>query len=341
MYRRQAVYFAITVLLLVHVPGLEAFDDFADIKTISRLPEGQGEIERLFSRTGSDACEVLPKGEPVEINGFLSSLTSRDRLSTKERSAPSGRRSLFSVGLQFESSDRAALPTLSGAQIASYIDEKFVAIQCRVRKDYLDRKLYYHHRPLALTTHYSGSKITEAFEPVVIHSVRDFHGIGLYVKDPGVLKAEKLRTMVMIFKNRMLRGGSKKPIEQFEFAFVRGREGKTPDSLQQHVFVTSNSRAQLNYLRPYAFPRSQNSVGILGKIAITKFDDTTGLYPVICATRSFKLNASKSIPMEIVNAYCSREKLTGGLANNLDTVLDAVINGKLVPPPVRQLQNTD
>ena len=331
---RQAIFFWLIGLLLA--PSLQAFDEFGDIKTISRLPETQGEIERLFSRTGSDACEILPKGEPVEINGFLSSLTSRDKLSSKERSLPSGRRSLFSVGLQFESADRAALPALSGAQIASYIDEKFVAIQCRVRKDYLDRKLYYHHRPLALTTHYTGSKITDAFEPVVSHTVRDFHGIGLYVKDAGVLKAEKLRTMVMIFKNRMLRGGSTKPIEQFEFAFVRGREGKTPDALQQHVFVTSNSRTQLNYLRPYAFPRSQNSVGILGRVAITKFDDTTGLYPVVCATRSFKLNANKSIPIEAVNAYCAEQKLTGGLANNLDTILDAVIDGKLLPPVAKR-----
>jgi hypothetical protein len=330
MCYRQVYYFASIVLLLPPGTQLHAFDEFGDIKTISRLPETQGEIERLFARTGSDACEILPKGEPVEITGFISSLTTRDRLSSKERSLPSGRRSLFSVGLQFESSDRASLPALSGAQIASYIDEKFVAIQCRVRKDYLDRKLYYHHRPLALTTHYTGSKITDAFEPVVSHTVRDFHGIGLYVKDTGVLKAEKLRTMVMIFKNRMLRGGSTRPIEQFEFAFVRGRDGKTPDALQQHVFVTSNNRAQLNYLRPYAFPRSQNSVGILGRIAITKFDDTTGLYPVICATRSFKLNASKAIPIETVNAFCAREKLTGGLGNNLDTILDAVIDGKLV-----------
>jgi len=332
MCYRQAIYLSTLVFLLAQLPRLQAFDEFSDIKTISRLPETQGEIERLFARTGSDACEILPKGEPVEITGFVSSLTSRDRLSSKERSLPSGRRSLFSVGLQFESSDRAALPALSGAQIAKYIDEKFVAVQCRVRKDYLDRKLYYHHRPLALTTHFTGSKITDAFEPVVTQSVRDFHGIGLYVKDAGVLKAEKLRTMVMIFKNRMLRGGSTKPIEQFEFAFVRGRDGKTPDALQQHVFVTSNSRTQLNYLRPYAFPRSQNSVGILGRIAITKFDDTTGLYPVVCATRSFKLNSSKSIPMETVSAFCAQQKLTGGLANNLDTILDAIIDGKLVMP---------
>lgn len=329
MIFRNAIHISTIVLVLLLTRGLRAFDEFGDIKTISRLPETQGEVERLFARTGSDACEVLPKGEPVEINGFVSSLTTRDKLSSKERSLPSGRRSLLSVGLQFESADRAALPALSGAQIASYIDEKFVAIQCRVRKDYLDRKLYYHHRPLALTTHYSGSKITDAFEPVVSHTVRDFHGIGLYVKDAGVLKAEKLRTMVMIFKNRMLRGGSTRPIEQFEFAFVRGRDGKTPDSLQQHVFVTSNSRTQLSYLRPYSFPRSQNTVSILGKIAVTKFDDATGLYPVIAATRSFKLNASKSISIETINAYCKKQSLTGGMANNLDTVLDAVIDGKL------------
>lgn len=328
--------FAFFLLILLQIHCIHAFDEFGDIKTISRLPESQNEIERLFARTGSDACELLPKGEPIEINGFLSSLTTRDRLSSKERSLPSGRRSLFTVGLQFESADRAALPALSGAKIASYIDEKFVAIQCRVRKDYLDRKLYYHHRPLALTSHYTGSKITDAFEPVVSHSVKDFHGIGLFVKEPGVLKAEKLRTMVMIFKNRMLRGGNSRPIEQFEFAFVRGRDGKTPDSLQQHVFVTSNNREQLNYLRPFALPRAQNGCGILGRIAITKYDDTTGLYPVICATRSFKLNSGWSMPMERIRAYCSQQKLAGGIANNLDTVLDAAIDGKLVVQPLEE-----
>jgi hypothetical protein len=189
---------------------------------------------------------------------------------------------------------------------------------------------------LALTTHYTGSKFTDAFEPVVSHSIKDFHGIGLFVKEPGVLKAEKLRTMVMIFKNRMLRGGSTRPIEQFEFAFVRGRDGKTPDALKQHVFVTSNNRAQLNYLRPYSPPRSQNACGILGRIAVTKYDDTTGLYPVICATRNFKLNSGWSMPIETVNAYCVQQKLAGGIAYNLDTVLDAAIDGKLVVTPPKE-----
>ena len=334
MYCRLTICLFIVVLLLKPIQSLRAFDEFGDIKTISRLPESQGEIERLFSRTVSDACELLPKGEPIEINGFLSTLTTRDRLSSKERSLPSGRRSLFSVGLQFESADRAALPALSGSKIASYIDEKFVTIQCRVRKDYLDRKLYYHHRPLALTTHYIGSKITDTFEPVVSHSVKDFHGIGLFVKEqPGLLKAENLRTMVMIFKNRMLRGGSTKPIEQFEFAFVRGREGKTPDALQQHVFVTSNNRAQLNYLRPYSHPRSQNGCGIRGELQSRNTTTTTGLYPVICATRSFKLNAGWTMPIETVNTFCAQQKLAGGLAYNLDTVLDAAIDGKLNSKP--------
>ena len=111
---------------------------------------------------------------------------------------------------------------------------------------------------------------------------------------------------------------------------MRGRERKTPDSLQQHVFVTSNNRTQLNYLRPYSLPRSQNGCGILGRIAITKYDDTTGLYPAICATRSFRLNAGWTMPIESINAYAAKQKLAGGLTNNLDTILDAIIDGKLV-----------
>ncbi len=75
-----------------------------------------------------------------------------------------------------------------------------------MRKDLLDRKLYFHHRPIAATAQYRGSRVSHAFEPIVSQSIRDFHGIGLFVEETRILKAEKLRTLVLIFKNNVLMG---------------------------------------------------------------------------------------------------------------------------------------
>ncbi len=306
-----------------------AFDEFGDIKTIKSLPLTSLDIERAFERSVADACEQIPNGEPLEVKKFMTFLTQRDRNHAKSSPKPSARHNLFTVGLEFTRDDRAALPTLSGSTIASYVEENFVSVQARIRKDFLDKKLYLHHRPLAVTAKFANAATSQSFEPIVAANVKDFHGIGLFVKDTRVLRAEKLRTMVMIFKNKMLRPGSNRTTEQYEFAFVRGREGKTNDRLDLHTFVTSNNRDRLHYLQPFNVPTSTGQVAILGRIAITKFDGS-GIYPAASATRSFKMDSRTQILMSNIEDYCRKNQIPGGLAENLDVVLDAIIDGKLV-----------
>lgn len=318
--------------IVIQATCLQAVDEFGDIKTIKSLPVTSLDIERAFERSASDACEQIPSGEPIEIRKFMTYMTQRDRNNPKSSPKPSARHSLLSVGLEFTVEDRAGLPTLSGSTIAGYVEDNYVAIQARVRKDYLDRKLYFHHRPLALTSKYSGSATTQAFEPIVAANIKDFHGIGLFVKDTRVLRAEKLRTMVLVFKNKMLRPGSTRPSEQYEFAFVRGRESKQADRLDNHIFVTTNNRDRLHYMRTYAPPTSQIGCGILGRIAVIKYDGS-GMYPTASATRSFKIDSNASILMSSVDEYCRRNQLPGGMSENLDVVLDAIIDGKLVAKP--------
>jgi hypothetical protein len=328
MYHAKFTLFSLLTLVYCVSHRVWAIDEFGDIKTIKTLPLTTLDVERAFERSVADACEQLPNGEPLEVRKFMTYLTQRDRNHNKTSPKPSARHHLFTVGLEFTSEDRAALPTLSSSTIASYVEENFVTVQARVRKDYLDHKLYLHHRPLALTAKFAHAATTQSFEPIIAANIKDFHGIGMFVKDARTLRAEKLRTMVMVFKNKILRPGSNRPSDQFEFAFVRAREGKTNDRLDLHTFVTSNNRDRLHYMQAYTQPTGQNGCGILGRIAVTKYDGT-GMYPTTSATRSFKIDSRTQILMSAVEEFCRRNQIPGGMSENLDVVLDAIIDGKL------------
>ncbi len=312
---------------------LPAIDEFEDLVTISRLPVSQREIETAFRLSRGNGCEILPPGEPLEIRTFTSTLTARDRREAKRRvPIPASRANLFSVGLEFESRDQADLPALSRGKIVSYLQDNYVLIQGRIRRDLLDRKLYYHHRPLALTARYRGSRLTQAFEPIVSNTIREFHGLGLFVPEgPGRDKPEKFRTLVLLFRSEMMSSLGSSSRETHEFVFVRGRE-RAAGSLDSHLFVTTENRTQLHYLRSAARPTSPRGTQILGRIAVTRFD-ASGLYPKSSATRSYRLDTRRQLSVDALDTYCAEQGLPGGFARHATVVLDAFIDGKITAAP--------
>lgn len=333
---RQLKWFVSLLVCAVAVRALTvgssalAFDEFGDIKTITVLPQSQREVEAAFERSSSDACEQVVQGEALEMRSFVPYLTSRDRLQKTSRPLASTRHSLFSVGLEFETSDRAALPKVSGGIIEDYMDKHCVLVQGRVRRDLLDRKLYFHHRPLVVTAKYLGSRLTEPFEPLVAAKIREFHGLGLFVPETRIIKAQHLRTLVLIFKNDILQSSSARAREQFEFAFILGREGEVGDKLDHHVFVTTDDRQTLHYLAPYSQPLRPSQSSILGRIAVTDYD-STGIFPKASATRSYKLDTRSKFTLEDLEKYCLDQQLSGGFHKNLTPVLNAIIDGTMSP----------
>ena len=302
-------------------------DEFSDIKIIRSLPRSTTDLERAHRSSQSDACERIPESQSLELSSFTTILTERDkRDGIRARPIPAARHSVLSVGLIIENSDRSSLPIISRSAILDYIDKNYVAIQLRVRRD-LDRKLYFHHRPLAITAQYKGSKLTQKFEPIVTNTIKDFHSIGVFTKVTERLKPENLRTVVLLFKNSVLKPGLRTG-EQFEFAFVRGRQGKTDNRLDTHLFVTTNDRTQVTYLNPYVPPISPNSTSIRGSVVITDFD-SKGIYPRESATRSYRLDTRRVYSMTSIDAYCKEKGLPGGIYENLEEVLDALIDEKI------------
>lgn len=347
---KTLVLTSVLVYFTFALPGAMC-DEFSDIKIIRSLPRSTTELERAHRASQSDSCERIPEGQSLEITNFTTFLTERDKTILNKRDKRDGiparsllaaRHSVLSVGLIMENTDRSTLPILSRNSILDYLDKNYVAIQLRVRRD-LDRKLYFHHRPLAVTAQYKGTKLSQKFEPIVKKAISDFHSIGIFTKVTERLKPENLRTIVLLFKNSVLKPGLR-TADQFEYAFVRGREGKNETRLDTHVFVTSNDRTLVTYLNTYVPPISPNSTSIRGSIVITDFD-SKDIYPRESATRSYRLDAKRAYSMSSIDAFCKDKSLPGGIYENLETVLDALIDEQIAPfspqrptatPPVSQ-----
>lgn len=324
--------FASTLTILNGDPRAWAIDEFKDIVKINELPVTAREVSAAFRRSSSNACEMIPKGESIEIRSFRSILTNRDAARAKrQRVIPASRRSVLTVGLKIDPADRRDLPIVSRGSIVDYLETNYVDIQVRIRKDLLDRKLYYHHRPLAVTAEYRGSKLTQSFEPVVSGSIREFHSLGVFA-EPGkrIYKPEELRTVVLLFRTPMLESGSRIKRDSYEFAFLHGIPTASGEELETHVFVTTGNREQLVYLaRQNRRPTSQRGCSILGSIVVTDFD-SSGIYPRQSATRTYRLDAREKFPIAKLDGFCSDNSLEGGFSRNVPAVLAAIVSRELV-----------
>lgn len=331
--KQRIVFKCLAFLLLdLFLPlRASAIDEFADIVKISELPKTAREVSSAFRRSRGEACEIIPKGESIEIQSFRSALTLRDAArAKKQRVLPASRRSALSVGLKIAPADRQDLPIVSRGSILDYLESNYVDIQVRIRKDLLDRKLYYHHRPLAVTAQFRGSKLSQGFEPIVSGSIREFHSLGVFAESgKRFYDPEELRTVVLLFRTPMLRAGTKLKEDVYEFAFIHGVANEDGTEIEPHVFVTTEDRTQLNYLsRQTRRPTSPSACSIVGGIAVIDFD-STGVYPRESATRSYRLDTRFSLPMSELDTFCGSENLGGGFGENVPVVLQAIVDRKL------------
>ncbi len=307
---------------LLALPG-HAADEFSDCKIVRSLPKSTADMDRLHRENSGNQCEPLTEGQSLETTTYSAIRTARESLDKAAK--PAVRFGIISVGLIMDSADRSDLPLASRSKILDYMEQHYVSIQVRMRRDLVTGKQYFHHRPLAATANFRGSKVTQPFDKLVTTAVRDFRSVGLFCKTaPDDRKPEDLRTLVLMFRNTVLKSESR-TASQFEYAFVRGREGGKEDRLTTHVFVTSNDRSQLVYLNPYHRPTRPDDCSIRGSVVITEYDKT-GVFPKESATRSYRLDSKRIFPMENIEDYCTKNQLKGGFFENVDTVLDVLID---------------
>ncbi|MFN3191655.1 MAG: hypothetical protein ACE361_14185 [Aureliella sp.] len=327
---RTTLWSCFFFLLLSGDISADVSDEFSGLRYIDRIEFGERAVQQLFRDSQGERCEVIPKGEPLEISSYVPVLTNLDRRKPKSQRISASRRTAFTVGLEFGPDDRSDLPTLSQRQILAFVDSHFLALQTRVRRDYVYRKPFFHHRPIAVLAKYRGSRVSQTLEPILKQTVNDFHGLGLFVTESQNRKnPENLRTMVLLFRTPMLTG--KLETYNYEYVFVLGEEepgGR--GGLLPHVFVTTEDRSELHYLRESRRPVAKSQASILGKIAITDFD-SSGLVPTSSATRSFRLLRRTKFDLQELDEKCRELGRTGGLGANLTFVLDGIRTGTIRP----------
>ncbi len=171
-------------------PYVQAADEFSDCKVIRTLPKTTAEMERLHRDNSSNQCEPLTDGQSLETTTYSTIQTARESLDKSPK--PAIRFGIISVGLVIDSTDQADLPMASRRTILDYIDKHYVSIQVRMRRDLVTGKQYFHHRPLAATAKFSGSKITQPFDRLVSTALRDFRSVGLFSKGPTMSESQKI-----------------------------------------------------------------------------------------------------------------------------------------------------
>ena len=293
-----------------------AQDSIKGIKTVRIIPRTDAEVAAAHERARADYCEHVPAGEPVELSSFLLTYLSGPAGDKGELPIPMSRRTAFTVGLDMLDKDRANLPTLSKGKILQYLAEHYVCIEPRILKDLADGKLYFYHRPMAVTTTFTGARLSLEFTDLVSDAVFDMRSLGLLIDAGDASKPENLRNMLMVQKSMMASvdalGHEGKPKPTFEFAMICGRESPDKkDSLVLHAFATSHNRKQWHYLQPAASPSRADQCSICGSIWFTDYK-VANLLPSASATRRLALRSKSTYTIEELDEYALSQGWKGG-----------------------------
>jgi hypothetical protein len=301
------------------------------IKVFSKMPRTGVDVAKAHLDNMDEASEFLLGGELLELNAFALRLTKRDGAPLKNGKLPnpSTRKFLLSVGIDLKKPDQARLPTLSKEKILDYLAEHYVSVQARVQKD-LRGTQYLHHRCIVATGTFSGSKLTEDFQPAVGNSVKDIHALGIFVPPKIDPTPENLRTAVLVHKHTGIDIAAKKTRPEFEFIIIRGRQSAL-GQLDLYCFVTSDQRTQLHYLKPASkAPTRYADCSLQAQVYFSRYVDG-GLIPSESVVRGQKVNSQASFVLKDLDALVKSElKLTDAFTN-LNETLDAIIDGKLKP----------
>jgi hypothetical protein len=306
-----------------------------DLRTLSAIPRTRSELDAAHNRNKINSCEILAADGQFEVSTFTPFLTERDnRQIGKGLILPSIRKHVFSVGLDVAREDQSDLPLVSRSQILAYLRGHYVSIQARIKRDPLDNAKFLHHRPLAATVKYATSRKTEAFTEAVIASLRDMRSLGLYLPSDAPKIPENLRTIVIAHRNVMAGTGVKldRARPDFELLFIRARESKDGESLELHAFGTTERREVLHYISKSRNPRRSADCGIKGTVAFTKYSHAN-LYPTEAVVRSTAVRGRTEFRMTDLSRFVQSLGLTGDALDNLNVVLDAMIDKRIISTP--------
>ena len=294
------------------------------VKLITSLPWRESEVRELHDDSRGNTCELAEPGKPVEYSQFTLEVLSPD---PKALPTPVMMRAALSVSFDMQRDDQRSLPTLSGGKILDYVQGHFVAVSVRVCKDLDDGLLHLHHRPIASTMKYTGSRLSQESEDLIRKSVDAFRSVGVLIKPEEKRKVDAWRTAVLLHKNsQQATSEFGRPIDLYDYVFIRGRESASGRQLNLHSFSTSEGRKFLVYLQPYRFPTRPDQGSILAWIHFTDYR-LGSLIPTKSVTRKTQLRTEQKFPIADLDKL-AEEKGWKSFAESVPQCLDMIIDGE-------------
>lgn len=302
-------------------------------KLIHALPRSNQEAADAHAAS-KNSCIQAPAGDPHEVNGFEGE-TVYD-VTVKEDGQPVAKKlkydfcriNVLSIGLGLRPEDENDLPAVSKSRILSKVGKNYILIQVRVHRDRETGATYLYYKPFAAVGWFDKGAECQEFEPLMETSVRDTRGLGLWTRPGAKPSAEGMRTLVLLNKDKMRNpqpDGTNKDVLDYEFVFIRAKING--DDVQLHTFVTSEDRTNLNYMNPWGVEDLQ-SCSLVQTIYFTEYT-AAKQSPSAKVTRHVKINSRLRLPVAQLDEFTKSQGLSGDAWDNLDTVLDAVIEGKL------------
>ena len=278
---------------------------------ISRLPTEERAVARLHDRSIAMRCEAVEPELPAYPRPY--------------RTEPY-RQHAFSVGLDVAAVDRRDLPMLSRSQILRYLHGRCLSLQVQVQPG--TEAWFLGEQPSAAATSFGAGALTLSFTSDEAARLAEYRGVGLFVPSGKEGTPENLRTLVLLHRSR--HGTSEDDVEEnYEYLFVRAHPSEdASDQPELHSFVTTGGRQALHYLKSGERPRRTGECSIVNMLVFTEYTNL-GLQPTASLTRESEVNDFASIAWSDLDEATTARDLKGGFAENVTTMLDALIAGEV------------
>jgi hypothetical protein len=307
------------------------------VRIIRSLPQSEEELSAAFEASVDRSCRPVASGRALEMRALSPAATESAGLSVnikigkRELPVPMARRSALSVGLVVRPDDRDALPLLSSALITDFIDSHYVCLQALIRRDLDSGELHLHDAAPAMLVRYSGERLTQKFEPLVLESLKNTRVLGLFVPSHAEPAAENMRTLVLIVGTPMLESTTPQKITMaYELLFVYGVPTKNDsgeDDLALHSFLTADKRTSLHDLGTFEPPADARGCDSTGAVHFTRYA-ADGLTPTGSALRALDLHSRRRFSAAELKGITETAGAGGEWLKRPTAVFTAILQGK-------------
>lgn len=303
-------------------------------KILREIPRTDEQLAEAHAKSRAASLQV-PVGQALEVKDFAGEtyydVTVQENGSAVKRRLrfEFSRLGVVTYGMEIDPADQLDLPLVSKRRILRRVNGNYISIQLRVQRDPQSGAVYLYYKPFAAVGSYR-ARGTQEFATLMEDSVRDFRGLGLFVKDGTSVTAENLRTFVAVSKNTMAlvnsQNGRVEIKPHYELLFVRARvEG---DQIELHAFGTAEYRTRLHYLKPYDVPGDADDTTLKSTIFFTEYT-AAKQSPTAKAARRVHFESRASYDLSHLDGFAAAQGFDGDALENVTEVLDAIIDGEV------------